>query len=168
MADIKAVAIPPERQALFSGERRTLVEQYYASLNWSSATDADKFLAMVGYAIGKTSYDEKVCKILRDMCTRENYAVNGVMVSRLSGNFQTVLEPKADSDRKQLFDTLRTLFTLHELKEICFAYGLAPYEYLKVETISEKARELIEYCERRELVDRLLTVVKRERPKAKL
>jgi len=168
MAGIKAVAIPPERQAIFSGERRTLVEQYYASLNWSLTTDADRFLTMVGYAIGKTSYDEKICKILRDMCARENYTVNGVTVSRPSDNSQTVLEPKTESDRKQLFDTLRSLFNLHELKEICFVYGLAQYEDLKGETISEKARELIEYCERRELVDKLITIVRRERPKAKL
>ena len=36
--------ISPEKLVMFSGMRRTLIEEYYASLDWTSRRDVEKFL----------------------------------------------------------------------------------------------------------------------------
>ncbi len=42
MAGVKQGKLSPSR--IISGQRRTLVEEYYASINWNSKEDTDRFL----------------------------------------------------------------------------------------------------------------------------
>lgn len=165
MAEIATTTIPEHRQNLISGERRMLVEQYYSSLDWTSPTDSDKFLKTIGYALAQSFLEEKHRNTLHEMCNREGYTVNGIIVSQPAN--QSSISEKSVKERASLFETLRSLFSLDDLKQLCFLYQLAQYEDLKGETISEKARELIQHCERREQLDRLVSIIKRERPNAK-
>ncbi len=83
MAGIKRGSLPKDR--LISGQRRTLVEEYYASLNWHSQSDADKFLKVLGYAIAQRYSSEEPRGILRGFCQREDLIVDGIDVYRKSG-----------------------------------------------------------------------------------
>ena len=83
MAGIKRGNLPKDR--LISGQRRTLVEEYYASLNWHNQSDADKFLRVLGYAIAQRYSSEEPRDILRGFCKREDLIVDGINVYRKSG-----------------------------------------------------------------------------------
>mgnify|MGYP002713294280 CR=1 FL=1 len=70
-------------------------------------------------------------------------------------------------DKKQLLDVLINLFNLYELQDLCFDLDI-PYEDLPGTTRSMKARELIQYMDRRGLLPNLVASVKDLRPKAPL
>jgi hypothetical protein len=48
-SDIPLGNIPPDLRV--SGERRTRVEQYYASLDWTAKTDTQQFLGVISFAL---------------------------------------------------------------------------------------------------------------------
>ena len=60
-------------------------------------------------------------------------------------------------------DQISHLFSLDELRALCFELNIE-FENLRGETREAKALALVEFCERRGLVDRLLTICARERP----
>jgi len=78
MAGIKRGSLARDR--IISGQRRTLVEEYYASLNWHKRSDADKFLKVLGYSMAQRFQIEGARNILRDYCEREGLVVDGVNV----------------------------------------------------------------------------------------
>ncbi len=78
MAGIKRGKMPSDR--LVSGQRRTLVEEYYASLNWHRQEDADKFMKVLGYALAQQFNSDDPRKILRGFCEREGFVVDGIHV----------------------------------------------------------------------------------------
>jgi ActR/RegA family two-component response regulator len=69
-------------------------------------------------------------------------------------------------DRWNLYTNLVELFSDAELDEVCFAMGIDE-ESLRRETKPTKAKELIRYCERRAMLDKLVTVCRRQRPEGK-
>ncbi len=80
MAGIKRGSIPPDR--MISGQRRTLVEEYYASTNWERQEDAEQFLKVLGYAIAQQySGSDEPRQKLRIFCEREGLLVDGIHVS---------------------------------------------------------------------------------------
>ncbi|MCA9917329.1 MAG: NACHT domain-containing protein, partial [Anaerolineales bacterium] len=58
---------------------------------------------------------------------------------------------------------LSDLFSLDELRGFCFDLNIR-YESLRGDTIEAKSLALVEFCERRDLVDQLLAICARERP----
>ena len=83
MAGVKQGQLSPERSRFISGQRRTLVEEYYSTINWHTETDAEKFLRVIGYAIAQ-AYSEDERKILLNLCEREGFIIDGVQVYRQS------------------------------------------------------------------------------------
>lgn len=66
---------------LISGERRTRVEEYYATLNWTLLTDAEKFLQALGLALAQSYIGEEQRSALHALCTKEGLSVDGHMVT---------------------------------------------------------------------------------------
>jgi hypothetical protein len=96
MAGVKQRQLSLERSKIISGQRRTLVEEYYSTINWHSETDAEKFLKVIGYAIAQAnSEDER--KILQNICVREGFIVDGIHVYQKSSkpSFKKVNVPSA-------------------------------------------------------------------------
>lgn len=80
MAEIKQGTLTTD--ILISGQRRTLVEEYYSTINWDSEQETDKFLRAVGYTIAQ-SYLSSDCKnYLREICEQEGFIVDGINVYR--------------------------------------------------------------------------------------
>lgn len=80
MANVIPGQISPN--VIISGERRTLIEQYYTSLNWQSEQDADKFLRVVGYTIAQSYLSVADKEYLKQICEREGFIVDGVNIYR--------------------------------------------------------------------------------------
>ncbi len=79
MAGIRKGQIPPDR--VTSGQRRTLVEEYYASLNWNQEADAAKFLKVLSYTLAQNfGGSEEPRKRLKMLCEREGLFVDGIHV----------------------------------------------------------------------------------------
>ena len=66
--------------------------------------------------------------------------------------------------RSQLRQNLVASFNDSELRDLCFDMGV-DYESLKGEGKSDKVRELVAYCERRQIVPDLVAKCKELRPK---
>ena len=63
----------------------------------------------------------------------------------------------------QLFEALRTSFTFEEIENICYELGIVGDE-LPARTRSGKARQLVEAADARKSLDKLESIIKRERP----
>ncbi|HXQ38312.1 MAG TPA: restriction endonuclease [Anaerolineales bacterium] len=83
MAGVKLGQLSAERSRFISGQRRTLVEEYYSTMNWHSETDAEKFLKVISFVIAQ-AYTDDERKILRNLCEREGFVVDGIQVYRQS------------------------------------------------------------------------------------
>lgn len=78
MAGVKRGKVTSDR--MISGQRRTLVEEYFASLNWQRQDDADKFLKILGYALAQHFSSEEPRQKLRMLCEREGLVVDGIQI----------------------------------------------------------------------------------------
>jgi tetratricopeptide (TPR) repeat protein len=78
MAGVTRGKIPPDR--VISGQRRTRVEEYYASLNWRRESDAGKFLTVLGFALAQLYSSNELRDRLRMLCEREGLTVDGIHV----------------------------------------------------------------------------------------
>lgn len=83
MAGIKQGQIPPDRASFISGQRRTLVEEYYSAINWHSEASIEKFLKVISYSIAQ-AYTEDQRKILQNLCEREGFIVDGIHIYKQS------------------------------------------------------------------------------------
>ena len=79
MAGIEVGRLSPNQT--ISGQRRTLVEEYYSSVNWHRQADAEKFLAVLGFALAQSFLADSARKELKSLCERSGLAVEGVQVS---------------------------------------------------------------------------------------
>jgi len=120
-----------------SGQRRILVEEYYALLNWQHDTDVDRFLQVVGYALAQSYSSEEPRKVLRGFCEREGLIIDGLHIYRKT-NKPPIHQPVAINAarvaelKNQLID-LNTLppqprgFAFETfLRDLFEAYDLAP------------------------------------------
>jgi hypothetical protein len=78
MADSQRGSIPPNRTV--GGQRRTLVEEYYASIDWANLQDVQKFLKAVGLVMSQSYIGKEGKEFLSDLCKKEGLVVKGHQV----------------------------------------------------------------------------------------
>ncbi len=119
-----------------SGARRTLVEDYYASINWYSEADTDKFLKALGYTFAQTYLTDDARNSLHKCCEREGLIIDGIRVYRKSGRprdtYTVPVNPTVLAKLKQLLLGMSHLephqrgFTFQKfLTQLFDVYGLA-------------------------------------------
>lgn len=79
IAGIKAGKLSPSQ--IISGQRRTLVEEYYSTLNWHRQDDANKFLKVLGYALAQSFSSNSPREELKSLYEREGLFVDGIQIS---------------------------------------------------------------------------------------
>jgi integrase len=67
------------------------------------------------------------------------------------------------SYRKHLFESLRLLFSIEDLRQLCFALNI-DYESLSGDTKEAKARALVQFCENRGKLGDLYDAIREARP----
>jgi hypothetical protein len=135
MAGVARGKISPDR--VLSGQRRTLVEEYYASLNWRRESDANKFLTVLGYALAQQYLSDEPRDRLQMLCKREGLIVDGIQVrfkndkprsdTRHSINPETLKELTRKLVMLDSRDERKRGFEFEVfLKDLFEAYGLEP------------------------------------------
>jgi len=76
MADIQ----PGESKTPVNGTRRSLVEAYYASIDWSNFADTQKFLKVIELVLAQSYITDEARDEIRSMCAQENLIVKGYQV----------------------------------------------------------------------------------------
>ena len=64
-----------------TGARRSRVENYYASIDWSDSTDAQKFLKVVGLVLSQSYISNESKEVIRNVCLQEGLVVEGHQVT---------------------------------------------------------------------------------------
>jgi hypothetical protein len=59
-----------------------MVEEYYATINWHSEEEANKFLKVIGYTLAQSSLAEDDKRLLRKWCDREDLILDGINIFR--------------------------------------------------------------------------------------
>jgi hypothetical protein len=72
---VKLGNLPENR--FFSGQRRTRIEEYYASINWESVEDTKKFLDVVRVVSSQSFISQEERAFLKDLCIKEGLQVDG-------------------------------------------------------------------------------------------
>ncbi len=78
MANIQPSTAPLNRN--LSGARRTRVEEYYASIDWTNSEDVQKFLMVLGLVLSQSYISEDQKSLIREICSREGLIVEGNQV----------------------------------------------------------------------------------------
>ena len=91
----------PETLFGISGERRTRVEEYYASLDWTNPADAQKFLHVVSFALVQEYVPLDYKERLRQMYDAAGFQVNGNSIALPAYELQTVSSNGASSDAQE-------------------------------------------------------------------
>ncbi len=78
MSGIQPGSVPTERN--ISGARRTRIEEYYASIDWTNMEDAQKFLQAVGLVMSQSYINERDKNLILDLCKKDGLIVNGYQV----------------------------------------------------------------------------------------
>ena len=105
------------------------------------------------------TYQKQFARLLRDLQAVDAQEVVAPPVARPPKTKATPTETYRASLRKNLVEW----FNDSELHDLCFDMGV-DYESLKGEAKSDKARELVAYCERRQIVPDLVVKCKELRP----
>jgi len=84
MAGVKKGRISPDMA--ISGQRRAMVEEYYATINWHSDEEVNKFLKVIGYTLAQSYLAEDDKRLLRKWCEREDLIVDGINIFRKPTN----------------------------------------------------------------------------------
>lgn len=79
MAGMRAGRLSPNQ--IISGQRRTLVEEYYSTANWHRQDDANKFLKVLGYALAQSISSNDAREELKKLYEREGLVVDGFEVT---------------------------------------------------------------------------------------
>ena len=135
MAGVKQGKLPPDR--VVSGQRRTLVEEYYTSIYWNRQEDVDKFLKVLGYALAQQFQSSEPRQKLRHLCEREDLLIDGIHIYAKSSKTVGHRYPLVDAATlSQLNAVLLALdkvtpqqrgFEFERfLKNLFEVYGLAP------------------------------------------
>lgn len=79
MAGIKAGRLPPDQ--IFSGQRRTLVQEFYSTINWHRQDDSKKFLKVLGFAIAQSYLSDTAKETLKNLYQQQGLIVDGFEVT---------------------------------------------------------------------------------------
>ncbi len=106
------------------------------------------------------TYQRQFARVLRDLQAVDAQEVVAPTVAQ---------PPKAkatptETYRTKLRQSLVTAFNLSELRDLCFDMNV-DYESLSGDNKADKARELVAYCERRQIIPDLVAKCKELRPK---
>ncbi len=71
---------PGQPERVVSGARRSRVEEYYASINWTDLTDTQKFLKVIGLVLSQSYISDEQKEFLRNICIKEGLVVSGQQV----------------------------------------------------------------------------------------
>jgi hypothetical protein len=63
-----------------SGERRSRVEEYYASLDWANLDDVLKFLKVMSLVLSQSYISSESKQFIRELCTTEGLLVEGYQI----------------------------------------------------------------------------------------
>jgi hypothetical protein len=74
-------------------------------------------------------------------------------------------KPGPAPEQLAVFETLRDRFTLEEIETICWELGIT-FDDLPARTLTGKARQLVERATALNALDKLIAIVRRERPQA--
>jgi hypothetical protein len=108
MAEVKAGRLSPDQ--VISGQRRTLVEEYYSTLNWHHQDDVNKFLKVLGYALAQSFSSDDAREKLKRLYEREGFIVDGIQVSFKTDKPKTIkYSPVSASVLAKLKDQLLML-----------------------------------------------------------
>jgi hypothetical protein len=122
---------------IIGGERRTLVEEYYALINWTSEQDTSKFLKVLECALAQNFLSDDDKKALKESLQREGLVIDGFHLYRKAETPPQKLSPIIESSA---LATLKSeLLTLEQLEphqrgfsfekfltKIFEAFGLSP------------------------------------------
>jgi hypothetical protein len=135
MAGIKKGRIPPDM--IINGQRRVMVEEYNATINWHSEEDANRFLKVLGFTLAQSYLTEDDRRLLRKWCEREDLIVDGFNIFRKPNkptiSSYAIVAPSTLVVLKQKLIGLNSLeahqrgFAFEKLlADIFEAHGLAP------------------------------------------
>lgn len=140
-AGITKGRIPADR--IPSGQRRTLVEEYYSSLNWSDKNDVSKFLATIQLVLSQSYLQGEPRRLLIALLEREGYVLEGLQVRRST---QQVTMPTYNVDTERLAHLSRQWVELEKeeaqrrgfsfetmLGDLFEAFGLAPRKSFRLQ-----------------------------------
>ncbi|MDP2953474.1 MAG: hypothetical protein Q8O76_09190 [Chloroflexota bacterium] len=102
MAGIRRGVLRMDRP--ISGQRRTSVEEYYASINWDREQDVEKFLKCMSYTLAQTYISSESKKYLREICEREGLIVEGINIYRKQRKQSLAVVQVRPSDLAKLRD----------------------------------------------------------------
>jgi hypothetical protein len=134
----------PEKLARLPGLKEPLVNEYKKHLNEDDPTVSPT----VGNALLRLGF-------VRDTPINEGLSL---LLTKLDSTFNQIInleiEPTLEVKRVALLNFLTDFFNLSEIRTLCFSLGIS-YEDISGETRTDKARELVAYCERHDRVEGL-------------
>lgn len=71
---------PGQSERVVSGARRSRVEEYYASIDWTNLIDAQKFLKAIGLVLSQSYISDESKEMIRNICIQEGLIVEGHQV----------------------------------------------------------------------------------------
>ena len=68
---------PGQPERVVSGARRSRVEEYYASIDWTDLTDTQKFLKVIGLVLSQSYVSDEEKEFIRNICINEGLVIEG-------------------------------------------------------------------------------------------
>jgi len=97
---------------IVSGERRTRVEQYYASLDWTKEADAQRFLDVISFALVQEYVPQGYKDKLRQMYSKAGFRIEGDTIALPTNKQETVPSSSPDNSKEQLEQPKRNITVL--------------------------------------------------------
>lgn len=110
-----------------SGQRRQLVEQYYASINWDNFQDCNKFLEAVAAILVQSYINEEEKSALRELCVQEGFVFDGNRIYLGSKGVQgklknLVFAANGPKPKIVLIDAMNNDIKITQNAEYCLVY----------------------------------------------
>lgn len=106
---IQRIEVFTETTSRISGERRTRVEEYYASLDWTNPADVQKFLHVVSFALVQEYVPLDYKERLRQLYSTAGFQVNGNTITLPAHKLQNVISntDSGDTQERHISDITR-------------------------------------------------------------
>ncbi len=123
-----------ESERPVSGERRTLVEEYYSSLDWTNAKDAQKFLKVISLALTQSYILEEDKTFLRKLCLREGFVIDGYKIYLSGKGVESKVKNlifAADGPKPEIIlsDSVSNDIEIVKNAEFCLVYNRPIFEH---------------------------------------